>query len=241
MASASIARNETLFKPSQLPVKVTGMQGMASKMWAPFLIMGFMLLVGSFIVGLVNSSTAADYFTASKVVREAAETGSTLATQKAFIEATKIWLPAVKFLGLGMLLGGVAFLLATILGALRTGGGRVQEALGVDVKILKPPMTATLFPMFMMMGMMILVVSLIVGIVTATLAYGYWTHSIATQLNSSTTGLLADLGTINAVKLWLEPLKFVGMAFLFTGIGLALATIVEVLRWQSSRLWDALR
>ena len=241
MASASIARNETLFTPSQLPVKVTGMQGMASKMWAPFLIMGFMLLVGSFIVGLVNSSTAADYFTASKVVREAAETGSTLATQKAFIEATKIWLPAVKFLGLGMLLGGVTFLLATILGALRTGGGRVQEALGVDVKIIKPPMTAKMFPMFMMMGMMILVVSLIVGIVTASLAYGYWNHSIATQLNPSTTGLLADLGTINAVKLWLEPLKFVGMAFLFTGIGLALATIVEVLRWQYSRLWDALR
>ena len=49
MASASIARNETLFTPSQLPVKVTGMQGMASKMWAPFLVMGFMLLVGSFI------------------------------------------------------------------------------------------------------------------------------------------------------------------------------------------------
>ncbi len=37
------------------------------------------------------------------------------------------------------------------------------------------------------------------------------------------------------------PLKFVGMAFLFTGIGLALATIVQVLRWQSSRLWEALR
>ncbi len=32
MATASIARNETLFSPSQLPVKVTGMQGMASKM-----------------------------------------------------------------------------------------------------------------------------------------------------------------------------------------------------------------
>ena len=156
MATASIARNETLFSPSQLPVKVTGMQGMASKMWAPFLIMGFMILVGSFIVGLVNSSVAAGYFEASKAVREAAVTGSSLATDKAFIESTKIWLPAVKFLGLGMLLGGVTFLLATILGALRTGGGRVQEALGVEVKIIKPPMTAKAFPMFMMMGMMIL-------------------------------------------------------------------------------------
>ena len=241
MATASIARNETLFSPSQLPVKVTGMQGMASKMWTPFLIMGFMILVGSFIVGLVNSSVAAGYFEASKAVREAAVTGSSLATDKAFIESTKIWLPAVKFLGLGMLLGGVTFLLATILGALRTGGGRVQEALGVDVKIIKPPMTAKAFPMFMMMGMMILMVALVVSIPTSVLSYDYWNHSIATQLNPSTGGLLNDLGTINAIKLWLEPLKFVGMAFLFTGIGLALATIVQVLRWQSSRLWEALR
>ncbi|MCH8109784.1 MAG: hypothetical protein IIB15_06615, partial [Chloroflexi bacterium] len=191
--------------------------------------------------GLVNSSVAAGYFEASKAVREAAVTGSSLATDRAFIESTKIWLPTVKFLGLGMLLGGVTFLLATILGALRTGGGRVQEALGVDVKIIKAPMTAKVFPMFMMMGMMILMVSLVIGIVTSTLAYDYWNHSIATQLNPSTTDFLADLGTINAVKLWLFPLKFMGMAFLFTGIGLALATIVEVLRWQSSRLWEALR
>ena len=40
-----------------------------------------------------------------------------------------MWLPAFKFLGLGMILGGVTFLLATILVALRVGGGRVQEAL----------------------------------------------------------------------------------------------------------------
>ena len=152
-----------------------------------------------------------------------------------------MWLPTLKFLGLGMILGGVTFLLATILGALRTGGGRVQEALGVDVKIIKPPMTAQLFPMFMMMGMMLLVASVIIGIVLATLTYDYWNHSIATQLNPSTSGLLADLGTINAVKLWLEPFKFAGMALLLTGIGLALATIVRVLRWQSTRLWDILK
>ena len=52
--------------------------------------------------------------------------------------------------------------------------------------------------------------------------------------------MLADLGTINAITLWLAPFKFVGMALLFTGIGLALATIVRVLRWQSQRLWELL-
>ena len=241
MASRSVvAGHEMVFSPSQLPVRLTGMQSMASKMWLPWLAMGFMIVVAAFVIGLVNSATAADYFTASKAVREAAETGSALATDKAFIESTRVWLPAFKFLGLGMLLGGITFLLATILGNLRTGGARVQEALGAEVKVIKPPMTATLFPMFMMMGVMILVASLIIAIVTATLSYGYWNHSIAAQLNPSDSSLLADLGTINAIKLWLEPFKFVGMAFLFTGIGLALATIVRVLRWQSQRLWELL-
>ncbi|MDA0768753.1 MAG: hypothetical protein O2821_00845 [Chloroflexi bacterium] len=244
MATTTISnkRDDILFGPNSLPVEVTGMQSMASKMWVPFLGMGFMIVVAAFIVGLVTSGVAADYFAASKITREAATTGSALATQIAFIESTKIWLPALKFFGVGMMLGGVTFLLATILGALRTGGGRVQEALGAEVRIIKPPMTAKMFPMLMMMGTMILMTALIISIPTSALAYGYWNHSIATQLNPALegSGLLANLGTINAIKLWLEPLKFVGMASLFAGIGLALATIVRVLRWQSNRLWEML-
>ena len=226
----------------QLPVKVSGMQAMASKMWMPFIGMGFMIVVAAFIIGLVSSATIADYFTASKAMREAAAKGSDLATQKAFVESVKVWLPAFKFLGIGMLLGGITFLLATILGALRVGGGGVQQALGGEVRMPKPPMTAKLFPMVMMMGLMILIAALVIGIVNATLAYDYWNHSIATQLNPAAegSGLLADLGTINAINLWLAPFKFVGMATLFTGIGLALATIVQVLRWQSNRLWNIL-
>ena len=238
--NVSTAPNEIVFSPSQLPVEVTGMQAMASKMWIPFIAMGFMLVLAAFVVGIVNSGVASDYFTVSKAVREAAVGGSDLATDKAFIESTKIWLPAVKFLGLGLILGGVTFLLATILGSLRVGGGRVQQALGVEVKIPKTPMTAKLFPMFMMMGIMVLLAALIISILTAALAYGYWNHSIATELNPSTGTLLADLGTFSAIKLWVEPFKFVGMALLLTGIGLALATIVRALRWQSVRLWEVL-
>jgi len=240
MATASMVGNEIRMSSSQLPVKATGMQDMASKMWMPFIAMGFMIVVVAFVIGLFVSGAAADWFGASKAVREAAERGSDLATKKAFIESTKVWLPAFKFLGIGMLLGGVTFLLVTILGALRVGGGRVQEALGVEVKILKAPMTAKLFPMVMMMGMMVLIASLVIGIVLATLTYGYWNHSIATELNPSTGALLSDLGTINSVMLWLTPFKFVGMALLFTGIGLALATIARVLRWQAKRLWEIL-
>ena len=42
------------FRAAQLPVQVTGMQAMASKMWAPFIAMGFMIVMAAFILGLVN-------------------------------------------------------------------------------------------------------------------------------------------------------------------------------------------
>ena len=58
MAAASI-----VFSRAQLPVRVTGMQPMASKMWAPFLIMGFMIAL---IVDLFTFSTVADYFANTK-------------------------------------------------------------------------------------------------------------------------------------------------------------------------------
>ena len=133
-------------RATQLPVQATRTQAMASEMWAPFIAMGFMIVMAAFVYGLVNSSISTDYFQFSKETREAAVAGSDLPTQKAFIESTKAWLPAFKLLGMGMILGGVAFLLATIPGAFRTGGGRVQEALGVPVTIIKAPITGKSFP-----------------------------------------------------------------------------------------------
>ena len=42
-----------------------------------------------------------------------------------------------------------------------------QQALRETVRMPKPPITAKLFPVFMMMGIMILMASLIIGIVLA--------------------------------------------------------------------------
>ena len=243
MATRSQTSGRDVVVPStQLPVRVTGMQSMASKMWVPFIGMGFMIVVAALIIGIVASISAADWFSFAKVTREAAVTGSPLALEKAFVESTMAWLPALKFLGIGMILAGVTFLLATILGALRTGGGRVQEALGVSVHLIKVPMTAKMFPMVMMMGMMILMTALVVGIVDAAITFDYWNHSIASELDQAVEGsaLLNTLSTISSIDMWVKPLKFLGMASLLSGIGLALATIVQVLRWQSSRLWDLL-
>ncbi|MFB3097467.1 MAG: hypothetical protein ACE1ZZ_02200 [Dehalococcoidia bacterium] len=236
------SRGDVVVSSALLPVRVTGMQSMASKMWIPFIGMGFMIVVAALIIGIFASVSAADWFSFSKETREAAGAGSSLAIEKAFVESTKAWLPAFKFLGVGMILAGVTFLLATILGALRTGGGRVQEALGESVHLIKVPMTARLFPMVMMMGLMILIAAVIVGIVDAAITFDYWNHSIANELDQAVegSGFLNTLSTINSIGMWVNPLKFVGMASLLSGIGLALATIVRVLRWQSTRLWDLL-
>ena len=96
--------------------------------------------------------------------------------------------------------------------------------------------------MLMMIGMMVLMPVLVIAIVVANISYGYWNHSIATELNPAIEGsqLLGCLSTINTVNAWLAPFKFVGMAFLLTGTGLALATIIRGLRWQPQRLWDIL-
>ena len=109
---------------------------------------------------------------------------------------------------------------------------------GVDQIVIKKPMSGTLFPMLMMMGMMTLIATFGVSIWLGTVASDYWNHSIATELNTAAAGsdLLRDLGVLNSVTAWLVPLKFVGMALLFSGIALALVTIVSALRFQASRL-----
>jgi hypothetical protein len=127
------------------------------------------------------------------------------------------WNPGVLFLGVGFLLSAVTFLLATILGELRDGGTSVQEALGETALILKRPLTAKLFPPAMMMGLMTLIATLVIGFVQAA------------KLDSDPTGA-ADIGA------WVGPLRFAGVALLFTGVSLALATIVRSLRFQAARI-----
>ena len=53
MATTTILnkRDDVVFAPSDLPVKVTGMQSMASKMWVPFLGMGFMMSLVAYGLG----------------------------------------------------------------------------------------------------------------------------------------------------------------------------------------------
>ena len=223
-------------------VGFTRMQTIASGLWASLLVMGIIIMIAALVIGIVNGQVTGDYFTFSKGEREAAGEGSDIAGKKVFIESTLAWLPQLKFLGLGLILGGITFLLATVLGTLRVTGATVQQSLESTIVLPHPPIIAKVFPILMMIGLVILIAALILGIVEAAIASNYWDHSIATELNEAKAGsdLLSDLGTLQAMDRWLSPVRFIGIAFLLTGIALALTTIIWTLRFQSRRLLDIL-
>jgi hypothetical protein len=86
---------------------------------------------------------------------------------------------------------------------------------------------------------MLLLAALVIGVVLATgVVPAYWNHSIANELDLAGPGsaLLSQLGTVSSFAGWLDPLRMVGMAFLFSGITLALTVIIGTLRKQAELL-----
>lgn len=86
---------------------------------------------------------------------------------------------------------------------------------------------------------MVLLLALIIGIVLAVgVVPSYWNHSIAGELNPAEAGskLLSQLGTVSSFADWLNPLRMVGMASLFTAITIALTVIIGTLRMQAGML-----
>ena len=214
---------------------MTKMQQMARRMWLPMFAMGAMALMAALVIGVVQSSFASDLFELDKGARDTV-TGSLLDKQQ-FIETTNIWLPRFQLLGMGLMFGGITFLLATILGNLRLYGGLVQERSGRKVLALKPPWSAQLFPMLMMLGEMILISALVISIVIATIASDVFGNPVsAIDGAESGSGLLGDLQTVQTYGAWLQALAMTGLAVVLTGIVLALYTIAQVLRFQHSRI-----
>ena len=168
---------------------------LAGLMWAPMLAMGVMLVYA----GLLLSFAAA----------------GNVAVDPALASSQQAWVQGVQFLGEGLLLSGISFLLGTILGSLRKGGGEVQESLGVGVRTLDMPLTAKLFVGLMALGLMVEVFQFVAYAVVAT---------------------FDDAGTIASSFAWLGPVREAGLGVLLSGIVLALATIGKALGFQFSRI-----
>ncbi len=220
---------------------MTKMQEMARRMWLPMFLMGAMVLIASLVIGAVQSGLSTDLFEVTKATREVTPSGSLLDKQQ-FIETTSIWLPRFQRLGMGLMFGGITFLLATILGNLRLYGGLVQEKSGRKVLALKPPWSARAFPMLMMTGLIILIATLVISIVIAVIGGDVFGKPISTIDGAPAgSGLLDDLQTVKTYGAWLQAAAMTGLAVVLSGIVLALYTIAQVLRFQHTRIAELAR
>ncbi len=176
--------------PAPLPI-----HRLASLMWLPMLAMAAMALFGGLVLAIVAAGN--------------------VASDPELAISQRAWVQGLQFLGEGFALAGISFLLARILAALRSGGGEVQQGLGLTVETLRMPPTAKIFVVLMMAGLMVEIVQFIAYAVVAGM-------SDATQIAVAST--------------WLGPLREYGLGLLLSGIVLALATIARALDFQTARI-----
>jgi hypothetical protein len=205
-------------------------------------VMGWAIVLIAFLIGVFALSPAQEeFFSAGKAVREGAVAGSSFVDANVTRHVLEAWVPQFKFVGLGLGLMAITMALGTIAKRLRRMGQVVSSHFPPDLKVQLPPIPrrVRVLQFTTMMGIMILLAALVIGIVLAAdVVPDYWNHSIANELNQAEPGseLLNQLRTVSSFSAWLNPLRMVGMAFLFTGITLALTVIIRTLVTQSKML-----
>jgi hypothetical protein len=194
--------------------------GKMARMYPLLILMGFMMVVIAFIVGYFNSQTAAAYFAEAKAVRE----------------SIGLWLPYFKFLGLGLILGGIVMALRVIIDDLQDAGKEVLANLPESKRLSlpKPPWYGPLMPMVMMLGEVVFIVALIVSIGLASSANQLFANPLP-DIDAAAAGsaLLTQLQGIRATFAWLVPFKFFGVATQFLAIAMGLSTIIYILTHQT--------
>lgn len=185
-------------------------QKMGTRLWIPMLLMAVMAFPIAFILGAVRANLEA--------------TGTSI-QDAATAAAMGQYTTAVMFLGFASAFAAIVFAIARILGALRTGGGQVQETSGRRVLTLVMPWTAKGMIVLMMMAMMMLlfavVVHFILGVVVS---------------DAVLDGNQGTIDTVTSWSTWIEGLRRLGATVYLVSISLGLATIIQVLRFQSSRI-----
>ncbi len=208
--------------------------GKMARMYPLLIAMGFMIVAIAFGIGYVNSQTVAEYFSQPKVLRE-----TTLLAERASIESVGLWLPYFKFLGIGLILGGIVMALRIIIDNLKGAGEEVLENLPAEIRptLPSPPWYGPMMPMVMMLGLLVFIVALIVGLGQAADARALFANPLPTiDAAGAGTALLATLEGIKATSAWLVPFKFFGVATEFLAITMGLGTIIFIILQQTDMI-----
>jgi hypothetical protein len=215
------------------------MQNMMMKQYKMFAGLGLLIVLIAFLFSLQAASANALFFSVSKATREAAD-GNSIVAANVTRQSIAHWVPAFKFVGLGLLLGAITMALGVIAKTLRELGINVM---GTWPKAFNPgapekPRSAKMFPMLMMMGWMVLLIGLIAALASNGTVTAYWANAISAVLNPAQSGSvqLGQLGLIQGIKPWLAALRYMGMALLFSGITVALTVIIRTLQHQEKSL-----
>ena len=218
--------NQTISTPFGQVSQVTTGPGqtlihtVANWMWLPMIMMGVMAIAAAVGLGVAQAQISSDLGEEFTALRQAN------------FETLKPLTGGFTFLGLALLLSGIAFLLGTILGALRWGGGEVQEAVDQPVMALIMPWSAKLFLALMMMGLMAELAAFGTLVYVSTQAHSAWIGATA----AGAPGDAAALDRAATYAVWANPLRLAAVGLILTSIVFALFTISNVLGLQFMRI-----
>ncbi len=201
-------------------------QTLAVRLQWPMFIMGAMGVMLGLILGIAGGVNLGDFFSPSGVAADLGR-GEALAQLSG----------AFMFMGMGLILGAVASTLVNIVRTLRDAGRDVQSSLGAKPLQLVKPWSGKATAPVMAMGVMIEMVTLVMGIVLAVSIGGVDPAAIVDPSIAS-TGDLADIGMVRAVGTWLPALRIVGLSMIVASIILALTTIRKIIRFQGDRITE---
>jgi len=211
------------------------MIGKMARMFGMLIMVGFIIVLIAFVIGYNNSQVTADYFSATKEVRE-----TTLLAERAQIESTALWLPYFKFLGIGLILGGIVMALRVIIDNLKGAGMKVMANLPEAKRppTPAPPWYGLSMPGVMMLGEVIFILALVFALGNAGVARDLFGNNTIPAIDAAGKGsaLLAQLQGIHASDAWLIPFKFFGVATVFLAIAMGLATITNILGHQTEMI-----
>ncbi len=221
--------NQTVTTTSYNTIPYKGddsIQTLAVRLQWPMLAMGAVAVMAGLILGIAGGVNLGDFFSPSGVADDLGRGEALGQLSGGFI-----------FLGMGLILGAVASALVNIVRTLRDAGRDVQTSLDAKPLQLVKPWSGKATAPVMVMGIMIEMVTLVMGIVLATSIGGVDPAAIVDPSIAS-VGDLADIGMTRAVSTWLPALRILGLSMIVMSIILALTTIRKVIRFQGDRITE---